>query len=132
MSIKDRVFTVLKNKPGTPHSIRGVADALPECTYEQVANSLSDLALFDERVTRRSRGVYLYGELDEVALDIANGMTTPNGVVAVHGSDETEENVVDELRTDEHMYFTQVGVAENGDLILSRDSDTRIYRATPV
>lgn len=119
MTMRDKVFNVLQGSPEVPFSIKGVNNLLSEYSYEQVANCLADIAAFDERVTRTARGVYVYGATESLP-----------------PFDEQIEKALEELtsdqRADEHMYFTQVGVAENGDLILSRDSDTRVYRATPV
>lgn len=138
MTIRDQVFTVLKNKPGTPHSIKGVADQLPDCNYEQVANSLADLALFDERIERTARGVYVYynSTNKKTSLTAVPPSTIDDAIekASMPKLEKLIEQVspFEEERADEHLYFTQVGVAENGDIIISRDSDTKVYRATPV
>lgn len=127
-TIRDQVFTVLQKQPGIPFSIKGVHAKMQHCSYEQVANSLADLVLFDERVVRSARGVYVYEGTPATA-------NVPAATAKTALRDPSEpKDLGEELdeKFDEHMYFTQVGVAENGDLILSRDSDTRVYRATPV
>lgn len=127
-TIKDQVFTVLQKQPGIPFSIKGVHAKMQHCSYEQVANSLADLVLFDERVVRSARGVYVYEGTPATA-----NVPAATAKTALRDPSESKDlgEELDE-KFDEHMYFTQVGVAENGDLILSRDSDTRVYRATPV
>lgn len=135
-TIRDQVFTVLQKQPGIPFSIKGVHAKMQHCSYDQVANSLADLVLFDERVVRSARGVYVYEGTPATAnvpAATAKTATTKTAKQEMRDPEEPKElgEELDE-KFDEHLYFTQVGVAENGDLILSRDSDTRVYRATPV
>lgn len=111
-TIRDRVFTVLRKNEGIPHSIKEVARRLPDYNYEQVANSLADLAVFDERVSRTARGVYVYGATESVP--------------------ESDEQIKNSLAELEGRCFTQVGYAQNGDLLITRDSDGAAFRATPL
>lgn len=135
-TIRDQVFTVLQKQPGIPFSIKGVHAKMQHCSYDQVANSLADLVLFDERVVRSARGVYVYegtpamANVPAATAKTATAKTAKQEMRDPEGSKDLGEELDEKF--DEHIYFTQVGVAENGDLILSRDSDTRVYRATPV
>lgn len=134
MTIRDQVFTVLKKKPGTPQSIKGVADALPEVSYESVANSLADLAIFDERVERTARGVYVYynNTHSKTAITAVAPSDMPKLERTIAKAADVFEEPEPEENPEDGRYFTQVGVAENGDIIISRDSDTKAYRATPL
>jgi hypothetical protein len=124
-TIRDQVFTVLQKQPGIPFSIKGVHAKMQHCSYEQVANSLADLVLFDERVVRTARGVYVY-EGTPATADVPAATSKQPLRVAEEPKDLGEENPED------GRYFTQVGVAENGDIIITRDTDGKVYRATPL
>ncbi len=134
MNIRKMVLNTLREQPDVEMTSKEVLElihewhlgAAAEVTREQVSNSLADLAVFGE-IERVRRGVYTYRKPSE-----------PESV-SVEPTDEMIESALEELGVEgdsddpeDGRYFTQVGVAENGDLIITRDSDTKVYRATPI
>lgn len=127
-TIRDQVFTVLQKQPGIPFSIKAVHAKMQHCSYEQVANSLADLVLFDERVVRSARGVYVYEGTPATA-----NVPAATAKTALRDPEEPKDlGEEPDEKFDEHMYFTQVGTAKNGDKILTNDATGETYRATPL
>lgn len=131
MSIRQMVLDAVKGRPGAQLT---AADVLAEIerehagegldvSREQVSNSLSDLAAWSE-ITRVSRGVYAYEFKAEDTPKLTKLLK--EGSQAFAADHEVSTQVGD------GKYFTQVGTAQNGDLVLTRDSDGVAYRATPL
>lgn len=129
-SIRQMVLDAVKGRPGAQMT---AADVLAEIerehagegldiSREQVSNSLADLAAWSE-ITRVSRGVYAYEFKAEDAPRLTELVRKETPFAGDH---ETSTQVGDS------KYFTQVGFAKNGDLLITRDSDGAAYRATPL
>lgn len=136
MNIRQSVLDTLKEAPGSQMDAAAVLDRMHgalgpiSVTREQVSNSLSDLAAWSE-ITRVSRGVYAY-EFKTVPEPIdysqKNARATMEEAARVGSVSDTIKE--DEIAADK--FFTQVGTARNGDLLITRDSDGAAYRATPL
>lgn len=132
MNIRQAVLEQLKEEPGTHMNAADVLGRLQESylnvgfTREQVSNSLADLAKWDE-ITRISRGVYAYEFKVEDAPRMAKTLKEGGRVFVGSISDALQED-----ETADHKFFTQVGVAKNGDKILTNDATGETYRATPL
>lgn len=133
MTIIQQVRDVLEANAGTAMTTAEIEGELTGVKRDQINSALWRLRTEDDLIKQVRTGLHKYlGPSERV------GIVQPT---AVHSSKKQEmcdpeepKELGEELeeKFDEHLYFTQVGVAENGDLILSRDSDTRVYRATPV
>lgn len=106
---------------------KGIAEMYPSSCYdvtrEQVSNALADHAAWS-RITRVRRGVYVGREGEASYENVPEAEST-----------QQSGSVSDRLRLDEtadDKFFTQVGIAENGDVVVTRDSDGKVYRATPI
>lgn len=123
-SIRQMVLDAVKGRPGAQMTAADVLAELPveDVSREQVSNSLADLAAWSE-ITRVSRGVYAYEFKAKDAPKLTELVRKETPFAADH---ETSTQVGDS------KYFTQVGVAKNGDLLITRDSDGAAYRATPL
>lgn len=134
MNIRQSVLDTLKEAPGSQMDAAAVLDRLHgalgpiSVTREQVSNSLSDLAAWSE-ITRVSRGVYAY-EIRPEPIDYSqkNARATMEEAARVGSVSDAIKD--DEIAADK--FFTQVGTARNGDLLITRDSDGAAYRATPL
>lgn len=122
MSIKEMVLDTLKGKPGTQLRAADVHSELPveDLTVEQVSNALAALAAWGE-ITRVSRGLYAYEFKSEDSPKLVKLLKQESPFSAEEDKDD-----------EEGRYFSQVGTALNDDLILTRDSDGKAYRATPL
>lgn len=125
MTIIQDVRDALVRYAGKSMTTQDIVDALGNrVNREQVNSALWRLRAEDDMVKQVRTGLHKYlGPTEDPKVEMPKLEKTLAEALDVFE---------DEPRVDEHMYFTQVGVAENGDLILSRDSDTRVYRATPV
>lgn len=132
MNRRQMVLGVLKEAPGTQMDSQQVLDRLQagylgvEFTREQVSNSLSDLATWGE-ITRVSRGLYTYEFKAEDTPKMAKTLREGGRIFEGSVSDALADG-----ETADHKYFTQVGVAKNGDKILTNDATGETYRATPL
>jgi hypothetical protein len=123
MTIIQQVRDVLEANAGTAMTTAEIAANLDGITTAQVSTALWRLRTEEDLIKQVRTGVHKYLGASE---------RMPKLAATIEKAKDVFEPEVPEGRPDEHLYFTQVGVADNGDLILSRDSDTRVYRATPL
>lgn len=125
MTIIQQVRDVLEANAGTAMTTAEIEGNLNGVKRDQINSALWRLRTEDDLIKQVRTGLHKYlGPSERKAepmpkLEKLLEQPTPF-------AEEPDE------KFDENLYFTQVGVAENGDLIISRDSDTRVYRATPV
>ena len=136
MTVIDKVFTALKNNAGNSMTTAEIVEAIGDgTTREQVNSALWRLRTERDLIKQVKTGIHKYLGPSERAV--------PNGVVAVNSDMPKLERTIAKAATvfeepepeenpEDGRYFTQVGFAENGDVILSRDTDARVYRATPL
>lgn len=128
MTIIQEVRDVLEANAGNAMTTAEIEANLKGIDRAQINSALWRLRTEDDHIKQVRTGVHKYLGPSERKPEPMPKLEK----LLKQPSPFADENAIDELRVDEHMYFTQVGVAENGDLILSRDSDTKVYRATPV
>ncbi len=131
MSIRRTVLDVMEENKGrdmTVDQVKRQVDDLtqptePEITREQVNNALAGLAAWSH-ITRVHRGIYCLEAEPMSKLEKLLEQPTPfaGSVSGPIAEDEVAQD----------KFFTQVGTAKNGDLLITRDSDGAAYRATPL
>lgn len=122
MTVIDKVFTALKNNAGNSMTTMEIVEAIGDgTTREQVNSALWRLRTEQDLIKQVKTGIHKYLGPTERA---------SNGVIAINAGSVSDPIAEDETAQDK--FFTQVGTAKNGDLLITRDSDGAAFRATPL
>jgi hypothetical protein len=130
MTIIQDVRDVLEANAGTAMTTAEIEASLKGVTKSQINSALWRLRTEEDLIKQVRTGLHKYLGPTERPIDYSQKNARNTVAEAARVGSVSDAIKDDEAAQDK--FFTQVGTAKNGDLLITRDSDGAAFRATPL